>query len=135
MTEQERREEAQRNRGKVVRGAGEAMEGRRLDQMVSLRLDPDLLAELRSIAERQSMTVSDLLRAAAMSFVESMHGQEAILSGFVIDSGWLGTILDPHNFAVQPLVGFDWSGHLPTKSRVRVVDSTDDVESSAVSRH
>lgn len=49
----------------VVEGAGVAIEPKRLPQMVSFRLDPDVAAGLRDIANARGVTVSDLLRQGA----------------------------------------------------------------------
>jgi hypothetical protein len=64
-TERARRDLAQGQRGSVVEGSGRPVEGRKVPQMVSLRVDPDVLAELRGLAEASGLSVSDLLRQAA----------------------------------------------------------------------
>lgn len=63
--EAERRELAQTNAGDVVAGSGRALAGRRLGQMVSVRLEPELVAELRGVAGRRGVSLSDLLRDGA----------------------------------------------------------------------
>jgi hypothetical protein len=68
--ERERREAAQKHRGEVVAGSGRALASRRIDQMVSVRLDPALLADLRVIAEQREVTLSELLREGAGLIVE-----------------------------------------------------------------
>jgi hypothetical protein len=60
-----RRNLARQHRGEVVEGSGEPIEGRSVPQMVSVRLDPALLAELRALARKRGSTVSDLLREGA----------------------------------------------------------------------
>jgi predicted DNA-binding ribbon-helix-helix protein len=65
MSEIQRRELANAHRGEVVPGSGRPVEGRRLGQMISLRLEPDTIATLRGIANRRGVTVSDLLREGA----------------------------------------------------------------------
>lgn len=67
--EMRRRELAHRHRGEVVEGSGVPIEPRRLDQMVSLRLDPEVLRDLREIAEARNATVSAVLREAAAHYV------------------------------------------------------------------
>lgn len=62
MSEIQRRELADAHRGKVVPDSGTPVEGRRLGQMVSLRLEPDTIVALRDIASRRGVTMSDLLR-------------------------------------------------------------------------
>ena len=49
--------------------AGREVTPRALNQMVSLRLEPQLLRSLRLIAEREGTSVSDVLRQAAAAFV------------------------------------------------------------------
>lgn len=65
MSERERRELADAHRGEVVPGSGSPVEPRRLDQVVSLRFAPEVIATLRDIANRRGMTISDLLREGA----------------------------------------------------------------------
>jgi predicted DNA-binding ribbon-helix-helix protein len=69
MDEVARRELAQQHAGEVARGSGHAVEPRRLGQMVSVRLEPQLAAALREVAERRGTSVSELLRAAAVELV------------------------------------------------------------------
>lgn len=79
MTDKRRQDEIRRQdaapkaRGQVVEGSGRKMALRRLDQMISVRLDPDVLAGLRSLADETGRSVSDLLRAAAASLVARRH--------------------------------------------------------------
>jgi len=63
-----RRELAQRHRGEVVEESGVALEPRRLDHVVSLRLAPEVLSELRAIADVRNTTVSSVLREAAAHY-------------------------------------------------------------------
>jgi hypothetical protein len=71
MSERERRELAEQNRDSVVLGSGVPVEGRRLGQMVSLRLEPEILGMLRDIANQRGVTVSDLLRDGAAMIIEA----------------------------------------------------------------
>jgi hypothetical protein len=50
-------------------GSGQRGEPRRLDQMVSARLDPELVATLREFASRHGMSLSDVLREAAVQLL------------------------------------------------------------------
>jgi hypothetical protein len=70
-SERERRELAQQHAGEVVEGSGRAATPRRLGQMVSLRLDPGLAEALRKLAERRGISLSELLREAAIRYVEA----------------------------------------------------------------
>jgi len=53
----------------LVEGSGRRGEPRRLDQMVSARLDPELVATLRDFASRHGMSLSDVLREAAVQLL------------------------------------------------------------------
>lgn len=50
----------------LIEGSGRLGEPRRLDQMVSARLDPTLVAALRRLAETRGVSLSDVLREAAV---------------------------------------------------------------------
>lgn len=64
-SEKERRERAYAHRSEVVKGGAEVIEPRKLGQMVSLRLDGEVLSALRELANQRGSTVSDLLREGA----------------------------------------------------------------------
>lgn len=68
-SERKRRELAQRSRGQVVAGSGEPVEARSVTQMLSLRVDPDVVRELRAISKEVGVSVSELLREAALAVV------------------------------------------------------------------
>jgi Ribbon-helix-helix protein, copG family len=59
----------------LIEGAGRRGEPRRLDQMISARLDPMLVAALRRYAEAHGMSVSDVLREAALLLLEREEAQ------------------------------------------------------------
>lgn len=69
--EAERRELAERHRGEVVSGSGEAIEGRSLPHIVSVRLQPHLIAALRELARDRGVSVSDLIREGAQWVTEA----------------------------------------------------------------
>lgn len=69
-SERERREAAQQHAGEVIAGSGRSVAPKRLDQMVSLRLEPDLVAALRALADRRGVSVSELLREGAIRLLE-----------------------------------------------------------------
>lgn len=64
-SESARRDEAFEHRGEVVPESGRPVEPRRVPQVVSLRLHPDLLAALRTLADARGTSVSELLREGA----------------------------------------------------------------------
>jgi uncharacterized protein (DUF4415 family) len=67
--EKRRREAAQAVTAEVEEG-GYEVAGRSIKQMVSVRLEAQLLKELRQLAEQQGASISDLLRQAAVELVE-----------------------------------------------------------------
>jgi hypothetical protein len=76
-SERERRELAQQHAGEVVEGSGTVVAPRRLDQMISLRLEPELAAALRELANRRGVTVSELLREGAICLLEADRASTA----------------------------------------------------------
>jgi len=79
MTADERDEVARRDaaftaRGDVVDGAARDVTPRRLGQMVSLRLEADLIVALREVAERRGTSLSSLLREAAALLLAHEQG-------------------------------------------------------------
>lgn len=68
-----RRERAQAHAGEVISGSGKRGKPRRMAQMVSARLDGELVGRLRSIAAQRGVTVSDLLREGAELVVQNTY--------------------------------------------------------------
>jgi uncharacterized protein (DUF4415 family) len=66
--EKRRREAAQAETAEVQPG-GHEVAGRAIKQMVSVRLEAQLVKDLRELAEHQNMSISDLLRQAAVELV------------------------------------------------------------------
>jgi hypothetical protein len=50
----------------LIEGSGRRGEPRRLDQMISARLDPGLVAALKQLAEARGVSFSDVVREAAV---------------------------------------------------------------------
>jgi hypothetical protein len=71
--ESRRRALADEHRGEVIEDSGVPVEPRKLDQMVSVRLDPEVLRELRAIARSRNTTLSAVLRAAAVHYATYAH--------------------------------------------------------------
>lgn len=63
-----RRSEARAHRGELEPASGEVIEARNLDQMVSIRLSPDLAGSLRAIAQERGTTLSAVVREAVMIY-------------------------------------------------------------------
>ena len=72
-SERERRDEAQSNAESLVEEAGREVPRSDLKQVLSLRMDPQLIRSLRHIARERGTTVSELLRAAASQMVNATH--------------------------------------------------------------
>lgn len=53
----------------LIEGSGRRGEARRLDQMISARLDPPLVAALRALAKQRGVSLSDVLREAALQLL------------------------------------------------------------------
>ena len=54
------------------------VEARRLDQMISARLDPVLVAALKDLAAERGVSLSDLLREAALLLLRREEAQNVI---------------------------------------------------------
>ena len=76
--EKRRRQAAQTAVGEVESGGGEVA-GRSLKQMVSVRLEAQLLKDLRQLAEQRTESISDLLRQAAVELVERSRPTAVLL--------------------------------------------------------
>ena len=68
--EVEARRRADEARGQVVEGSGERIASRRMAQVISLRLDAELLADLRAYAKNRNVSLSDVIRSSAAAFLE-----------------------------------------------------------------
>ncbi|BCP16821.1 ribbon-helix-helix protein, CopG family [Mycobacterium paraintracellulare] len=68
--DEKRRREAAQVVTAEVEPDGHEVTGRSVKQMVSVRLEAQLLKELREFAEIQGVSMSDLLRQAAVELVE-----------------------------------------------------------------
>jgi hypothetical protein len=79
MNEEQREEEIRRQAkaevgaGKVIPGSGRRGKPRRMAQMVSVRLDGELIGKLRVVARERNVTLSDLLREGAELIVEDEY--------------------------------------------------------------
>jgi hypothetical protein len=62
----------------LIEGSGRRGETRRLDQMVSARLDPPLVAALKHFAEKHGMSFSEVLREAALLLLAREEAQNVI---------------------------------------------------------
>jgi Arc/MetJ-type ribon-helix-helix transcriptional regulator len=62
----------------LIEGSGRRGEPRRLDQMISARLDPTLVASLKQLAERRGVSFSDVVREAALLLLAREGAQNVI---------------------------------------------------------
>ena len=73
MGKDQRQDEIRRREAALAQTAqvhgGRAVAPRSLNQMISLRLEPELLKSLRDMAEQSGVSVSDVLRQAAADLV------------------------------------------------------------------
>lgn len=76
--ELERRARAQSQRGNIEPMSGQSIEPRNLDQMLSIRLSPDLARSLRSIAEERGATLSAVIREAAVLYVDTQASNTVV---------------------------------------------------------
>ena len=79
-----RRERAQAHAGEVVVGSGRRGKPRRMAQMISVRLDGELVSRLRAVAEQRGVTVSDLLREGAQLIVQNEYANAQPRTSFTI---------------------------------------------------
>lgn len=70
LDDEKRRREAAQSAVSNVEPGGREIEGRSLKQMVSVRLEAQLLGELRALATERGVSISDLLREAAVDLVD-----------------------------------------------------------------
>jgi hypothetical protein len=62
----------------LIEGSGQRGEQRRLDQMVSARLDPMLVAAVKEYAQRHGLSVSDVFREAATQLLQREEAQNVV---------------------------------------------------------
>ena len=62
----------------LVEGSGQRGEQRRLDQMVSARLDPMLVAAVKEYAKRHGLSVSDVFREAATQLLQREEARNVV---------------------------------------------------------
>ena len=62
----------------LIEGSGQRGEQRRLDQMVSARLDPRLVAAMKEYAKRHGLSLSDVFREAAVQLLQREAAQNVV---------------------------------------------------------
>src|SRR5829696_8666152 len=98
-----RRERAQAHAGEGVSGSGKRGKPRRMAQMVSVRLDGELISTLRTIAEQRGVTVSDLLREGAEQVVRKTYAAARPRTSYTITGAdqAIPTAADHHAYAAN----------------------------------
>jgi antitoxin component of RelBE/YafQ-DinJ toxin-antitoxin module len=76
----------------LIEGSGRRGESRRLDQMISARLDPTLVAALRQLAAKRGISLSDVLREAALMLLAREEASNLITFEFRITNERTGGI-------------------------------------------
>jgi hypothetical protein len=84
-SEIERRELAQAHAGEVDEHSGILGTPRLMSQMVSVRLDGQLVIELWAAAERRGVTLSDILREGARLVLQEEHDEAEPQADYRID--------------------------------------------------
>ena len=62
----------------LIEGSERRGEARRLDQMISARLDPMLVAALKELAVKRGVSLSDIVREAALLLLKREEAQNVI---------------------------------------------------------
>lgn len=80
LSERERRELAQAHRDEIDVESALPIAPKRLGQMISLRLDPEIAIALRDLATERGVSMSDLLReGAARVLAEASHSMQVTI--------------------------------------------------------
>ncbi len=114
-SEGERREIAQRSRGQVVEGSGMPLEPRSVSQMLSLRLDPEVVRDLRGISKELGMSVSELLREATLAVIAKYRRRSVSVCIDRAETGFVG-IKTLHALPT-------WPSMSPTEATIRSDES------------
>lgn len=96
-SERERREAALATASSCVEPGAREVPPARLKQMLSLRMEPELIRAIRTVAESREMSVSDLLREAAMDLVER-HRRQPVQIEVEMEAN-SGTMIEPIFYA------------------------------------
>lgn len=75
QSELARREAAQQEAGQVDVSPVGAVRPRKIRQVFSVRLEPELIRELREVAQQRGVSISDVVREAAVTLVEENRRQ------------------------------------------------------------
>jgi hypothetical protein len=76
----------------LIEGSGRRGEPRRLDQMISARLDPVLVAALKQLAAKRGISLSDVLREAALLLLSREAAPNLVTFEMSVTNERLGTV-------------------------------------------
>jgi hypothetical protein len=76
----------------LIEGSGQLGQSRRLDQMISARLDPRLVAALRHYAKRHDLSLSDVVREAALLLLAREQERNVITFSVAVTNERSGTV-------------------------------------------
>ena len=88
----------------VIPGSSESVEPTRLQQLISVRLDPELIAALRTRAEEQGSTVSSLVRAAIAELLANDTKRVTDFSVVVEVAGWQSVLSSTRSSPTLPVL-------------------------------
>jgi hypothetical protein len=83
----------------IIEGSGQPLPPRRLGHMVSLRLELELAAKLRELADRRGVTLSELLREGAALLLMNEHPSPRSTYHYVVFGAYS---FDGHTAAAAP---------------------------------
>jgi hypothetical protein len=86
----------------VVPGSSEPIEPTRLQQLISVRLDPEVITALRTRADEQETTISSLVRAAIAELLANDTKRVTDLSVVVEVAGWQSVMDSPRRSTTLP---------------------------------
>jgi hypothetical protein len=96
LSESERRDLAQAHRDEIDVESAVPVAPKRLGQMISLRLDPEIAIALRDLATERGASMSDLLReGAARVLAEASQSMQVIHVQFKVSHGISQQTVDP----------------------------------------
>jgi hypothetical protein len=76
----------------LIEGSGRRGEPRRLDQMISARLDPTLVAALKQLATKRGISLSDVLREAALVLLAREEASNLVTFEFRVTNERIGEV-------------------------------------------
>jgi hypothetical protein len=66
----------------AVPGSGRPLEPREIKQMLSVRLEPELISQLRDLATKRGQSISDVIREALVQLVTEASMSRVMFSNF-----------------------------------------------------